>query len=456
MLRALVGMTFALALSLSATQAQVTVVISADKPADAGRPFRTTVAYHNYGTTAVNSQIVDVTLPPSFTFKSAPDFCSTSGADVICAIATIPPQGPGQHFDIEVIAPDILTGLSATVRATITGGGSDSDPVTVARTFVVANKDDASPGSLRAAINDANAGCADGFPCTIAFRLDSPDEHGVYTIVPKSPLPTISGQALRVDGTTQTRGASGDTNPNGPEVFIDGSSAGSGDGLALGRCGIEVRGLTIGNFAGTGIHVLHSNCGRNTIDGNYLGVQPDGIHAAPNERGVVADQAVTDIYQNLISGNRRSGVFLVARPADPFFHEQSVSSLISGNTIGLDRTLQPLGNGASGIYVAGSAYVIANYIAFNHDFGIDVADTASDVDAQWNSIFANWQIGIAIGGGGPAVTVRSARYYAASNRTHIELVPAPESGNINPLIDVYASDAPNALTGFGDGQYYLG
>src|SRR5258708_20920563 len=39
------------------------------------------------------------------------------GADVICAIATIPPQGPGQHFHIEVIAPDILTGLRATVPA---------------------------------------------------------------------------------------------------------------------------------------------------------------------------------------------------------------------------------------------------------------------------------------------------------------------------------------------------
>src|SRR5260221_12317278 len=79
MIRALVGMTFALALSLSATQAQVTVVVSADKPADVGLPFRITVDYHNYGTAADNSQSVDVTLPPSFTLKSAPDFCYTTG-----------------------------------------------------------------------------------------------------------------------------------------------------------------------------------------------------------------------------------------------------------------------------------------------------------------------------------------------------------------------------------------
>jgi hypothetical protein len=455
MLPALAPMTLALALSLSATQAQVTVVIPANTRVDAGLPFRLPVYYFNYGTTAVINQVVDVTLPPSFTLTSAPDYCSISGADVICAIATIPPAGPGQSFELELIAPDILTGLSAPVHATITGGGSESTTILVARTFVVANEDDAGPGSLRAAIDDANAGCTDGFPCEIAFRLGMPDENGVYTIVPKSPLPIITGHALRVDGTTQARGPSGDTNPNGPEVFIDGSSAGRGDGIALGTCDIEVRGLAIGNFAGTGIHLLHSDCGRNAIDGNYLGVQPDGVHAAPNERGIVVDQAIADIYRNLISGNRRSGVFLVARPADPFFHEQSVSSVISSNTIGLDRTLQPLGNGASGIYVAGSAYVIANYIAFNHDFGVDVADTASDADIQFNSIFANWQIGIEVGGGAPGVTVLSARYDAASNRTHIELVPAI-AGNINVLIDVYASDAPNALTGFGDGQYYLG
>jgi len=192
------------------------------------------------------------------------------------------------------------------------------------------------------------------------------------------------------------------------------------------------------------------------VHDNYLGVDPTGLQALPNGRGIVAnDTQYLSITNNIISGNRRSGIWMGRTPY----------ASISNNIIGLDRRLQPLGNGASGIYagpLASDHDIRGNYIAFNHDFGVAVDRNAIGIYIGPNSIFANWQPGIDVGLDGPtpdrdvpAPTVLSAQYDAATNTTLLTVASTEPLIITTPTLDIYASDAPHP-SGYGDGQYYLG
>jgi hypothetical protein len=114
------------------------------------------------------------------------------------------------------------------------------------RHIVVTSTADAGPGTLRAAFDDVNAACAT-IPCKVDFALPPPvPEEGWFTIVPETPLPVVRAQRVTLDATTQTA-LTGDTNPNGPEVAIDGRKAGQGIELHA-NCHAVVRGFALGNF----------------------------------------------------------------------------------------------------------------------------------------------------------------------------------------------------------------
>jgi hypothetical protein len=236
-------------------------------------------------------------------------------------------------------------------------------------------------------------------------------------------------------------------------VFVDGSRVKSGDGFTFVNCASTVKGLAIGNFPDAGVRLAHVDCAVGvTISDNYVGVDPSGLRAAPNERGIVVDQRTATIAQSLISGNRRSGVFLVDR-------SPGSNSRVVFNTIGIDRNHQPMANGACGVYVDGGAVVEGNYIAFNREQGISIAHYLDPVDVRTNSIFANGQMGIDLAIDGPSFSFRpaivSARYDAATDRTRIDIVSIEPPGTEFAVYRIYASDAPHP-SGFGDGQYFLG
>src|SRR4051812_30516878 len=97
---------------------------------------------------------------------------------------------------------------------------------TLMSTYTVVNTNDAGTGSLRQAILDANAhGGAD----TIRFQIGS----GAKTLSPKSQLPGL-GDGATLDASTQP-GFAGT-----PLISIDGSSAGSSDGLRIYGTGCTV------------------------------------------------------------------------------------------------------------------------------------------------------------------------------------------------------------------------
>ena len=103
--------------------------------------------------------------------------------------------------------------------------------------FFVTTTADSGPGSLRQAILDSNA--ATGSTNTIDFDIPG---QGVQTIAPASPLPAITNPVL-IDGFSQP-GYDGT-----PLIELNGSQAGTGDGLTITGPDVTVRGLDINNFS---------------------------------------------------------------------------------------------------------------------------------------------------------------------------------------------------------------
>jgi len=203
-----------------------------------------------------------------------------------------------------------------------------------AATFTVTNTDDSGAGSLRQAIEDANANAG---PDTIEFAIPGA---GVHTIMPTSLLPIITGPVL-IDGYTQA-GSSVNTNATGAldtilQVEIDGTSAPQRCVTILGS-GVTVRGLVV-NRCDSAIQLITGATG-NVISGNFLGTDPGGLVGSANQVGVdiaFAQGGTIEVTiggpdpadRNLISGNSTSGI----RATSNF--NGSSTSTIYGNVIGL-------------------------------------------------------------------------------------------------------------------------
>src|SRR5262249_54399066 len=145
-------------------------------------------------------------------------------------------------------------------------------------TFTVLNTNDAGAGSLRQAILGANAaGGADN----IVFNIPGA---GVHTIAPTSALPAIT-DSVTIDAYTHA-GSSANTLAVGSNavllIELDGSNANPGpigaDGLTIQANNTTVRGLVINRFTGGlfGNGLVVDGVNNAVIQGNYLGLRPDG------------------------------------------------------------------------------------------------------------------------------------------------------------------------------------
>jgi len=458
---------------------RLAVMFGSPYAVDPGLPFDLGVYWSNGSAIDATNATVVVTLPADTTVTNLPDFCGEAASRVTCSLGTIPGgQNFASHAHLTLtVTPGFATngqiiGFTGDITAREPQGDTSNSHQTLAtrvfQTFFVTENDGI---SLASAIADANRACPGDYPCKIGFRLTGVPASGYFTLKPLIPLPVITSRSLSIDGTTQTR-FGGDTNPDGPEIFIDGSiiqKAANGNGFVFDEpCAAEVSSIAIGNFSNAAITMNSSfdspgkaPCGFvyvRSIHDNYIGVDPAGTHAVPNGRGVVINEQLfgaTSVIGNVISGNLRSGIFLA----------RALNNLVSSNTIGLDVDLQPLGNGASGIYVGPLCQDVdirGNYVAFNHDFGVAVDRKATGTNIEPNSIFANWQLGIDVGLDGPtpatgvpAPEILSAHYDPATDTTVIVAASVAGPAVVKPAITFYASDAPHP-SGFGDGQYFLG
>ena len=241
--------------------------------------------------------------------------------------------------------------------------------------LIVTNCDDSGPGSLRNAIIQANTNPEMD---TILFNIPRnvpgyDSDVGIWLIAPQSPLPSITAAGLIINGFSQGEFIGEDTNPNGPEIWLNGELAGQyADGLRITSGFIDICGLTISNFQKIGIAMYDVDGGR--IAGCYVGVDFGangpaangyGIWLGDNTRNIVI--APHDTFKNVISGNTNGGIFV---------SDTSSHVTILGNIIGLNRTaIYPIGNGNyGGIRIdnqCDSVAVYDNWIGGNK-FGIYV------------------------------------------------------------------------------------
>lgn len=250
--------------------------------------------------------------------------------------------------------------------------------VTQATTITVTNTNDSGPGSLRQALTDALATGED----TIVFNISTPPTGGIHVIAPASALPAISNASTVIDGSTQATNVT-DSNPDGPEIFIDAANAG-GFGLQITANNNIVRGIGIIRSTGPGVQISGSGVNGNIIEGCYIGTNKTAtgtsdttpaIANSGNGTGVrIAAGAFSNTVggtsaatRNIISGNAGYGVVI----------DGANSNTVTGNTIGLDRTAASgVANGDGGVIVQNVAVgntISNNLIGKNNGAGVTVS-----------------------------------------------------------------------------------
>jgi hypothetical protein len=249
----------------------------------------------------------------------------------------------------------------------IQGDEQGDEPPPAGVSFVVTNANDNGDGSLRKAIDDANARAgADNIRFLIA-------PGGPQTIDLASALPAITSPVV-IDGTTQPGSA------GAPPIVLNGGGL-AGDGLLITGGSSVVRGLVIQGFGGNGIEI--SGPGGNLIEGNYIGTNAAGTAAQGNAgNGIqIIDSpnntigGTTPEARNVIAGNAGEEVRLDGAGAG--------GNAIRGNFIGTDASgATALYSSASGVYIrkAPANLVLGNVVSGNAGFaGIAVCgDSAGE------------------------------------------------------------------------------
>ncbi|HEY0160525.1 MAG TPA: right-handed parallel beta-helix repeat-containing protein [Thermoanaerobaculia bacterium] len=337
-----------------------------------------------YGVAATNVRAT-YTLPAGGTFLAArpPDAetqCSVTPDEVVCTRATLPPN-TNVRVELDVAAPERLTGGTVVLYVTSTHDGTDFNPaddthdsvITLARRLVVSNTNDEGSGSLRQALLESHTFC-EVTACTIAFDIPGTPENGAFEIRPKSPLPEVRGM-VTIAGATQP----------GARIVLNGAEAGAAHGLLLGRgCEIQVLDLTITGFLWPGVEAhrgqypencppifslaIHPNTliARNTITGNYRGV-------------VLVDSGEVTVRDNVITENRRSGLFV----------DRGHFVEVMGNRVERNGASGMFFNiGTRGTYPTTGALVTGNVISGNSEWGI-TRTNAGEIHIHRNSIFGN-------------------------------------------------------------------
>lgn len=171
---------------------------------------------------------------------------------------------------------------------------------TVLSTFWVTNTGDnggvnpvagAGTGTLRQGIVDADAagGGTAAHPDQIDFNIPSTDpgyrsSTRSFLIMPTSALPVIT-DVMFIDGTSEP-GFTGT-----PNIVVNGSLAGNGNGLDITAGSSTVHGLVIQQFQRYGL-VLETN-GGDTVTGNFIGTDVTGTLASGNGFGILLTMPAT-------------------------------------------------------------------------------------------------------------------------------------------------------------------
>lgn len=403
-----------------------------------GLPFTTTIRYGNRATVAANDAVVTITSPTPIT--RAPESCIVTGTRAVCAFGRIE-QGY-VDVDIETIAPETSATPIGIVLEIATSEGENepadnryvTDRNATYTTFFVTNTTDHESGSLRAAIEAANASCRDPqLHCLIGFRIPG-QAVAQQTIALEGPLPYVMAYNMIVDGGTQRSFF-------GNSVAVRGDALAAGDGLLVSTsCDAVVRDLTIEGFPGFGIGAFQLEpCQNNPfalrrIEGNVL---------RRNGRGLWIDRPMMTVTKNEIRDQQRAGIY-IAR----------------GQTYVFENTIA--NNGASGIFagaLASGTDIRRNTISGNAHFGVGIDRVALNVSVNENLIFGNSERPIDYGLDGlttiePVAPPQITNVRDDGGETVIEAT-STAGGTFAAIIEIYASDTPHPR-GFAEARQFIG
>ena len=267
-----------------------------------------------------------------------------------------------------------------------------------AATIMVTNTSDSGPGSLRAAIQQAN-----GSPgSTIQFNIGG---GGLQTIQP-TPMDFIR-KPTTIDATTQPGYA------GAPLIQINGAHAPNDVGFTIVGGNTTIKGFVINGYS-TGINVASSG---NVIQANYLGTDPTGTTAVPNTEGVfvsgitsadvVGNNVIggtTSAARNIIAGNGGAGVALDGNNGSTVGNNTVIGNYIGitpdGTTLVKNPSLvgsQQVGvaitsssNNTIGGTTPGARNVISGARIDNNDKGAGVAIDGRNFGATGNVVIGNY------------------------------------------------------------------
>ena len=234
--------------------------------------------------------------------------------------------------------------------------------------FQVTNANDAGDGSLRWAIQQANA--APG-PHTITFA-----PIGTPTIMLASPLPAITEQVSIQGGWT-----------------IDGSGAGMGDGIVIAADKTSIQYLRVKNFSGDGFVITGDDAVLQFVvsSGNRDGIRIEGHRADVRGSSFVSNAQLGMWITKQSSGNRISApyqpCYVLCPPVAGPDHIagnggtglwlDGDQNVVDSAEIGVGADGHALANGGSGIVVSGAHNTVINSIISNNGaHGISVAAPA--------------------------------------------------------------------------------
>ena len=202
--------------------------------------------------------------------------------------------------------------------------------------FTVSSLNDSGPGSLRAAITEANGDS--GSPTVINFTING-------TITLSSDLPAVT-HTVTIDATST---------PGAPPVVEINCNNNAGLTFAPGSDGSQLLGLAVANANGNGVTLASGNI---TLNDNYIGLNLAGTAAGNSGDGVfiattssnnligLNPTLATGVVGNVISGNGGNGIS---------FHGSSGNTLVC-NRIGTDPSgTTPIPNGRNGLLLTAGA-----------------------------------------------------------------------------------------------------
>jgi hypothetical protein len=256
---------------------------------------------------------------------------------------------------------------------------------------------------------DINAGVRDhrtgtyGINDTINFNISAAGT--VQTIdvgsIGNGALPALT-KPMTINGYTEP-GSSQNTlaTSDNAQILIElnGTSAGaSADGLLVAATGAgsTIEGLCINRFMQNGIELQG---GGNTIAGNFVGTNPQGLTAESNGTGIKITSSNSSLIggttpgaRNIASGNGIDGILIAGTTGAP-----ATGNLVQGNFVGVNASgIGPVGgtiqgnfdfgievSGGSGNIVGGVSVAGRNVVGFNRD-GIELDNGAQNNIVQGN------------------------------------------------------------------------